>query len=121
MHLHADTPRIEDSGLVGSYHCIHSLAQGTVHDPTHLLHLVIVKYRIDCQIGLDTVLPGCRHDAREVVEGKIGRRPGTHVQLSHAEIDGIGTGRHGRHERFVGTDRGHYLYVAAFFLSAIIS
>ncbi len=98
MHLHAHAPRIQDGGLVRRYHRIDPFAQGTVHDSVHGFQLIVVENRIDRQIGFDTVLPGDLHDTGQVVEGKVGRRTGTHVQLSHAEIYRVGAGRYGRPE-----------------------
>ena len=114
MHLHADAAGVEDRRQVGGDHGVDPCRAGAVDERVHLPQLVLVDDRVDRQIGLHPRRAGDLHDGLQIVGREVGGRLRPHVELPHAEVDGVGAGLHGRLQRLVAAGGSHQFYVAAF-------
>lgn len=120
VDLDPHAPCVEDCGEVGGDDGVDPLGAGAVDDGVHVGHLILVDHRVDRQVGLHAVLVGRFDDAPQVVEREVGCRGGAHVEFSHAEVDRIGPGVDGGHQRLVGADRGHDFYFGTFHRVAVV-
>ena len=111
MHLDANAVGVCDDCHVRGDDGRDARRFGGLHQPAHLLHLVVVYDGVHRQIGAHAVPVGDVCDARQVVKGEIGRRARPHIEVAHTEIDGIGTCLDGRLQTFIRPHRGHHLYL----------
>ena len=100
MHLHPLFPGVIHRRLVGYDHRVHPFEFRTVDHLPHIGDIFVEEYRIEGQVGLDSVFPANGDDAGQVVERKIHARPGPHIEALHAEINGIGAALNGALQRF---------------------
>ena len=114
VDLDPHAARIEDCREVGGDDGVDPFGAGAVDDGMHVGHFVLVDDGVDRQVGLHAVLVGRGDDARQVVEREVRGRSGAHVEFSHAEVDRVGPGVDGGHQRLVGADRGHDFYLGTF-------
>lgn len=91
MHLHAFLAAVGHHRHVGGDDGRHTGFDGCIDDGVHRLHILVVDDGVDREIGLDVMRPACGDDVVEVVEIEVVGGVGAHVELSHTEVDGVGT------------------------------
>ena len=79
-HRHVGSDDRRDSGLCGS-----------VDDAAHVVHVAVVDEGVHREVGLHTVLIAGLGNLAQVFDVEVVGAVGTHVKLSDAEVDRVGT------------------------------
>lgn len=95
MHLHSYLISVSDDSHIGSDDGTDTRLFGSMQQGMHFLYLVIINDGIDGEVGTHTSSGSSPADLDEVVDSKIRCRTGTHIQLSHTKIDGVGSSLNG--------------------------
>ena len=114
VHLDPRTAGVEDCGDVGGDHGVDSGRTGPVDKFVHLSQFVLIDDGIDRKVTSDTGFAGDVHDLLQIVKGKVRGRFRPHVQLSHTEVDGIGSRLYGGLQCLVTSGRGHQFNIVSF-------
>lgn len=114
MYVHADAAGVLDGSHIGSDDGVHTHLAGTVDGRMQGFDLFVVNHRIDRQIAFHAVFTGDRNDLPHIFQGEVGGGLGPHIEPSHSEINGVGSGVDRCMQGFVTSCRSHDLYVAAF-------
>ena len=99
VHLDALLPTVGHHGHVGGDDCAHAGLRGGVDDLVHALYVAVVDDGVDRQVALHAPLAAHGGYLAQVVEREVIGRVGAHIQFVHAEVDGVGPGLKGGHER----------------------
>ena len=110
MHLELDGVGVLYHRHVGGDDCAHAALLGEVEELAHLVDFVVVDDGVHREVGAYAVLTADVGNLAEVVVGEVVGRARTHVEVAHAEINGIGTALYGGHQRLVRAHGRHYLY-----------
>ena len=71
-----------------------------IHNFVHYGDVLAIDYGVYSEIGLYAVFVACGSDFSQVVNSECACRAGTHIQLSYAEIHGVGPSLNGSRQAF---------------------
>ena len=103
---------VGDYRHVGGDDGIDSRFQSGVEKPPGLGNFPVEKRYIESEIRLDAIGLAYAADLREVLRREIGGGARAHIEVSDAEIDGVGPALDGGDEALEGARRCHYLKTA---------
>ena len=110
MNLDAEGASGGDDGEVGGDDGGDAGLACGLEEGAHLGKLVVVDDGVEGEVGAHAGGVGDAAYLAEVVDGEVGGGAGAHVEVAHAEVDGVGTALDGGVQAGVGAHRAHYLH-----------
>ena len=92
---------------------------GLVDEMMHLVNLMVIDYRIDRQVGTQTMLMGNTANLFQVFDGEVSRGTRPHIKVADTEINGVGTSLDCSLQALIRAYRRHYFYLAVCHLSLL--
>ena len=113
MHLHPNLAGIVHGRHVAGDDGRETGLLGSIDDAVQQVYVLVVNHGVDREIALDVVLVADAHNLVQVVDGKVVRRAGAHVEPLDTEVNRVGPSLYGGSQRVVRTHGCHNFKIAS--------